>query len=1385
MNRGRLVSRCAAALAACLLAVGLLAVTPGAAHAAPAAPTGLTATGGPVPTLSWTRVPGATRYVVQGAENASFSAPVFVQETVNTAYVPTRMLKDGILYWRVQARDDAGSSDFTSAQTTISSYPAPTGISITSPTNGAVLPPVSPPVIRWDSVAGATSYDVEVDNEGDGVGGTVREGILTTTYVWPDPQGVGEKAGNEDFFVRVRARFDNNLQTSWSGYVKYDVNQLPEVTSATCAPEAVCAPAPGAGPRPSKTVQDVVFDWDPVKGAKYYEIWVALDRDFNNPVDRRYVYGTRYSPATTYDNNNYFWKVRPINAGEQPAPWPAEPNVFQRRWPDQPTLIWPSVASTPTVVPDDFYYQWSPVRHASRYQLDISTNANFTTILATCFTASTTLTNGCLPNPGQLTYWRVRALDGTRNVQGIYSDADPTTTGNQGGRFVYDAGAVQQVSPANGASVDVPTLRWLPSNESRSYVVTVYKPNGELVARVVTPALSWTPDQKLPAGTYRWTVHVAKGDGRLGVEYAGRTFSVTGADPAPTGTPLTPLPGVDEPVPGRFPQLSWQPMPGASYYKVQVSEAPPYWLAESTAGLLQQRNHYPTVTDEESYFLRPGTYTWRVVAFDETDTPLGTGTASTFTIGDPGVVTGQRVALNGRDLDSPTGGCDNAIADGDPPCDNVPSTPVLDWDPVPGADGYLVYLAEDPDFTNLVMAPAPVFTSRWNPTFPLPDNQSGEAYYWFVRPCVRVSDVNCGPDPISQTDAASNAFRKVSPRVQLLTPTAGGTESRTDITFSWTDYAETNQGVAGNPAAPGVYFAGGAYPSDQTARSYRLQVAQSATINDNNVIDDVTVDQTTYTAVDRIYPEGDLWWRVQAIDEQGNRLAWSETRKLTKLTSPNNLFLDAGEPAGTLDAAAFPISGPDGARHVTTGEFAFRWSPRDFDVSWQIEVYKNDDTTLSNANRVLSTTVRQAAYVPPTALPPSSEAYRWRVRRYDASGAETSGRWSDLGRFFVDGKAVSLAGPADNATQPPNGPLLTWSPFAAGATQATRYAVDIRNSSGAPWDPIGSTSATAYAPPSVFPNGTYTWKVTAYDPGNQVLGVSETRRFVVDGAVSATASVQIQAPEGAGVGRTLQSTPPTWSQPDVTTTYQWLRDGEPIGGATGTSYVTTAADQDKSITLRATGRLFGYADGTSVSNPLTVQAGASPTVSRAPSITGRAEARETLTADPGAWAGTGSSPLTFTYQWFVGDQAVARETGQSYVVRTRDAGLPVKVRVTASATGYVPGEAFAPAATVAKLASRTTATTATTAITQRDRAVVEVFVEMSGYDADLGAVKVLDGSKVISTTALKANGDGRVSIRLKKLKSGKHKLTVVYTGSAASSPSQAKPLVIKVLAKKK
>ena len=179
------------------------------------------------------------------------------------------------------------------------------------------------------------------------------------------------------------------------------------------------------------TVQDVVLKWLPVPGATKYELQVGLDEDFTQPVETRTVISTRYSPTITYDNDQFFWRVRAIDAGNNKMAWPADTVlVLARGWPAEAKLVWPPNQLSPAVG-DDFYFQWTPVRHATRYQLDVGSDINFSpNTYVRCTTASTTFTPGpattcgCMPTQGQATYWRVKAVDAPRSpaVEGIFSD---------------------------------------------------------------------------------------------------------------------------------------------------------------------------------------------------------------------------------------------------------------------------------------------------------------------------------------------------------------------------------------------------------------------------------------------------------------------------------------------------------------------------------------------------------------------------------------------------------------------------------------------------------------------------------------------------------------------------------------------------------------------------------------------------------------------------------------------------------------------------------------------------------------------------------------------------------------------------------------------------
>ena len=327
---------------------------------------------------------------------------------------------------------------------------------------------------------------------------------------------------------------------------------------------------PGSGPRSSKTVQDVVFDWDPVQGAKHYEIWVALDQRLQQPGrPNRPSIGTRYSPSTTYDNNNYFWKVRPINAADQPAPWPQPAQRVPAPLAGPADARLAAGDCPPSAVGDDFYYQWTPVRHASKYQLDIGTDPNFTPTTPVLLHASTTYAAGyegddaCMPSQGQLYYWRVRALDGPRGVEGIYSDTDPVAPATRATSSSTTPGAVQPAEPGQRRHEHRrpdPAVGAEPGRRAIRDQVSTTIPHrqvrwGPYYGAVLDPGGVLDPDFKI--GPFYWTVRGIDADGRVAPLSTPAGPSTCPAPPAPTGTAADPAAAAAEPVDVALPPARW------------------------------------------------------------------------------------------------------------------------------------------------------------------------------------------------------------------------------------------------------------------------------------------------------------------------------------------------------------------------------------------------------------------------------------------------------------------------------------------------------------------------------------------------------------------------------------------------------------------------------------------------------------------------------------------------------------------------------------------------------------------------------------------------------------------------------------------------------------
>ena len=283
-----------------------------------------------------------------------------------------------------------------------------------APANGASLPqPQTPPLLQWSSSQGALSYTVEVDSDADLIGAKVYT-TKTTSLVIPDPLTTG------DWYWRVTAIKGAALVSLPSTVSRFDIEPLAQ-PQISYPPNDV-----------NLEIEDVVVDWTPVPGALYYDVQISTDQDFNtiaNSVTN--VRSTRYSPPVTLNSDQFWWRVRAVDQAGQPTPWTESLFGFKRLWPDTPQAVFPlgTVGSPGSTGPKPFF-QWTPVQHASTYELDVSTNINFSPgVTKTCATAATTYTprhgSDCMYPAGTTMYWRVRPIDGpypvASGLPGLYS----------------------------------------------------------------------------------------------------------------------------------------------------------------------------------------------------------------------------------------------------------------------------------------------------------------------------------------------------------------------------------------------------------------------------------------------------------------------------------------------------------------------------------------------------------------------------------------------------------------------------------------------------------------------------------------------------------------------------------------------------------------------------------------------------------------------------------------------------------------------------------------------------------------------------------------------------------------------------------------------------
>ncbi len=132
--------------------------------------------------LRWNGVSGASSYHVQVSTQPDFSALIYNQESLNsTWFMASGLLHQKLYYWRVRARNDGGYGMFSVhwSFTTVMSLPA-TPV-LVAPVNNSTSVSINPE-LKWNGVAGATSYHVQVATDNNFSALIVEQSAIISTW---------------------------------------------------------------------------------------------------------------------------------------------------------------------------------------------------------------------------------------------------------------------------------------------------------------------------------------------------------------------------------------------------------------------------------------------------------------------------------------------------------------------------------------------------------------------------------------------------------------------------------------------------------------------------------------------------------------------------------------------------------------------------------------------------------------------------------------------------------------------------------------------------------------------------------------------------------------------------------------------------------------------------------------------------------------------------------------------------------------------------------------------------------------------------------------------------------------------------------------------------
>ncbi len=668
----------------------------------------------------------------------------------------------------------------------------------------------------------------------------------------------------------------------------------------------------------STTDTTPTFSWTAVTGADEYQIQIAdsaASLEINPTVDDKNVSGTSYTPTMALTNlQTHHWRVRAVDGEEQAGAWSGTQTLNINF--DTVSGLNPANGSSTTDITPEF--SWTAVTGATRYEIQIADSEADLEINPTVDDKNvpgTSYTPTALTNK-QTHHWRVRAVDG---------DGQPGAwSGTQTLNVNFDT--VSGLDPTDGSSTTdtTPTFRWTAVAGADKYQIQIADSAANLAgsSTVDAPGASYTPTTALTnLLTHHWRVRAVDSEGQFGTWSGASSLrvewgAVSGLNPA-NGSSTT----------NTKPTLRWNAVTGASSYEIQIADSAAN-LAGSSAVNVPGTSYTPTTA-----LTNKQTHHWRVRAVDS-EGQFGAWSGASSLRVEWGTVSGLNPA-NGSDTTN--------------------TKPTLRWNAVTGASSYEIQIADSA--ANLAGSSAVnVPGTSYTPTTALTNllthhwrvravDSEGQFGAWSGASSLRVEwGTVSGLNPANGSDTTNtkptlrwNAVTGASSyEIQIAdsaanlagssavnvpgtsyTPTTALTNL---LTHHWRVRAVDSEGQFGTwsgasslrvewGAVSGLNPANGSSTMNSTpslvwnavngAAKYEVQIADTRA--DVASTSPITVTTATYTWPNTLSAGDKLYWRVRALDGNGQKGVWSATIDLTynPFSAPNWSFQPVIAPGAT------------------------------------------------------------------------------------------------------------------------------------------------------------------------------------------------------------------------------------------------------------------------------------------------------------------------------------------------------------------------------------------------------------------------------------------------------------------------------------------------------